>query len=237
LPDELKKYAYSGMVQPNSKDTLIHLSECLIIDMDELSSLTRRENNDVKELITKAKIKIRRPYGRNPENLPRRASFIGSINEDEFLTDLTGNRRFLCFKVMSIDYNDTINHFGVFSQAFELYKSGFKFYFDGKEIDKLNARNEKFRQKSPIEEIVMSRYKPATDIKEARYYLNSAELLTKLNDESKVQMSTTNHIQLGKVLKSLGFMKVKKKGSYKYAVDIINNSNSGQRDSPLQIAS
>ncbi len=237
LPDELKKYAYSGMIQPNSKDTLIHLSECLIIDMDELASLNRKENNDVKELITKAKIKIRRPYGRNPENLARRASFIGSINDEEFLTDLSGNRRHLCFKVDSIDYKSTVNYVGVFSQAFDLYRSGFKFYFDGNEIDMLNKRNEMFRKKSPIEEIVLGTYKPAKNKKEARFYLSATELLSKFNSDTNVQLNTTNHILLGKVLANLGFEKVKKGGLYKYAIDLAHNYDSSQEDLPLKMAS
>ncbi|CAN0602552.1 unnamed protein product, partial [Ectocarpus sp. 12 AP-2014] len=133
LPEQLRKYCYSGIINPNSKDTLIQLSECLIIDMDELSNLTKKGNNEVKELITKARIKIRRPYARIDENLPRRASFVGSVNDEEFLTDTTGNRRYLCFKVSDIDYSENLNYKGLYAQAIDLYNQGFKYYFDGNE--------------------------------------------------------------------------------------------------------
>jgi hypothetical protein len=226
LPKELRDYAFSGMINPTSKDALIHLSERLIIDLDELSSLTKRGNNEIKELITKSSVKIRRPYGRITDNLPRRASFIGSINDDEFLTDLTGNRRYLSFLVKSIDYTSLFNYSGIFSQALFLFNNSFKYYFDGKEIEKINERNEKFRRKSPIEEILLDRYKPASDMYNAELYLSSSELLIELNNNAKIQMSDTNHIQIGKVLTMLNFKKVKKGGRNKYAIDRANNSSS-----------
>lgn len=225
LPEELRDYLYSGMIYPNSKDTQIFMSECLIIDLDELSSLTRKQNNDIKELITKSKVKLRRPYGKLNENLARRASFIGSLNEEKFLTDLSGNRRYLSFKVESIDYKSEINYIGVYSQALALYKSGFKYYFDGKEIDEINKRNERFRTISPIEELISNSYMPAQNRSKAELYLGSVELLSKLNQDSNIPVNNTNSIQLGKVLTKLGFEKIKKNGISKYAIDLIKNDS------------
>ncbi len=232
LPPHLRNYSYSGMINPRSRDTLVYLSECLIIDLDELSSLQKRHQEEVKELITKSKIKLRRAFGRMHENLVRRASFIGSLNNDKFLTDLTGNRRFLCFLVDEFDYNSVINYKGVYSQAYALYKSEFKYYFDKEEIQEINARNEKFRTISPIEEIIKSRYVPAKDKYKAELYLNASELLSWLNTEHGIQVSNTSNIQLGKVLKMLDYQTVKKNGGIsKYAIDTIKtDSNDGILD-------
>ncbi|AXT21001.1 virulence-associated e family protein [Flavobacteriaceae bacterium AU392] len=221
LPPQLRNYSYSGNINPHSRDTLVYLSECLIIDLDELSNLTRKQNNDVKELITKSKIKLRRAFGRMHENLVRRASFIGSLNDEKFLTDLTGNRRFLCFKVDKIDYESQIDYKGIYSQAYALYKSKFKFYFDKDEIQEINARNERFRTISPLEELITSKFIPAKDRYSAELYLNASELLASLNEEHGIQVNNTNQIQLGKVLRMLGYSVVKKKGISKYAIDTI----------------
>jgi len=222
LPPTLRNYSYSGNINPHSRDTLVYLSECLIIDLDELSNLTRKQNNDVKELITKSKIKLRRAFGRMNENLVRRASFIGSLNDDKFLTDLTGNRRFLCFKVSKIDYKSQIDYKGVYSQAKHLFETGFKFYFDKEEIDEINARNEKFRLKSPIEELMTTKYMPAKDRLNADLYLNASELLTMLHQEHNIQVSNTSNILLGKVMTNLEYKTVKKNGGIsKYAIDTI----------------
>lgn len=225
LPPQLKDYSYSGMIYPNSKDTLVFLSECLIIDLDEFSSLTRKHQEEVKELITKSKMKLRRAYSRMHENLIRRASFIGSLNDETFLSDLTGNRRFLCFKVDDIDYKSEVNYSGVYSQALHLFKNGFKFYFDKEEMDKLNARNEKFRAISSIEESITVNYIPAKNKYKADLYLNASELLSRLKDRYNIQFTNTNHIQLGKVLTKLDFQKVKRnQGLSKYAIDIVKSN-------------
>lgn len=233
LPPELQNYIYSGMIHTNSKDTLIQLSENLIIDLDELSNLTRKSNSELKEIITKSRVKLRRAYGRMTENLTRRASFIGSINEEEFLTDLTGNRRYLSFKVISIDYKSPVNYSGVYSQAFSLFKEGFKFYFDKEDIDYINERNEIFRRKSPIEETLLKTYKPAKIASKAHFYLSTTELLVEMATNTKMQMTDTNFIQLGKIMTKLGFQRVKKKGSYKYAIDLVTEE---RETSSLKIA-
>ena len=52
---------------------------------------------------------MRKAYGHNNENMPRRASFAGSVNTAQFLNDTTGSRRFLCFEVEHIEYNHEID--------------------------------------------------------------------------------------------------------------------------------
>lgn len=53
MPLELKQYIFSGSINPNNKDTLIHLAECMLINLDELENLNRTEIGSLKELITK----------------------------------------------------------------------------------------------------------------------------------------------------------------------------------------
>jgi len=85
-PSILRPYLFSGTINPNNKDTLIHLAECMLINMDELENMNRTEIGTLKEIITKSAIRIRRSYGHNNESLTRRASFMGSVNTSLFLT-------------------------------------------------------------------------------------------------------------------------------------------------------
>ena len=80
------------------------MSECMLINLDELETLNKSEIGEMKELITKGTIRQRLPYARNNSSLIRRSSFVGSVNNGQFLTDITGNRRFLCFQALSINY-------------------------------------------------------------------------------------------------------------------------------------
>jgi predicted P-loop ATPase len=222
LPPELQKYMYSGLINPSNKDSLILMTENIIIDLDELANLNKREDKELKEIITKANIKLRRPYGRITENLPRRASFIGSINDSQFLSDISGNRRYLCFLTESFNYNVPIDYNGLYSQIMHLYKENFKFWFEGEENDEINERNEKFRIKSNFEEILFSKYSLPKEEKEVDVYLTASDLLNEFRVSHGIQMNQTSNIQIGKLLTGKGFPKKKKGGVYKYGLKFNN---------------
>lgn len=97
----LRKFIYAGNLNVRDKDSLVKLSECCIIIMDELENMSRNLDA-LKELITKRDIYMRRAYAYTHEHYTRRASFAGSINNKDFLHDITGNRRFLCFEAKQI---------------------------------------------------------------------------------------------------------------------------------------
>ncbi len=80
ISKSLKDYMFSVTIKPNNKDTLIHLAECMLINLDEIENLNLTEIGTLKELITKTHIRMRKAYGHNNEPLTRRASFAGSVN-------------------------------------------------------------------------------------------------------------------------------------------------------------
>jgi hypothetical protein len=217
LPPELSEYKYSGTINPNNRDSLILLSENILIDLDELGSLNRKDEKAMKELITKGDVQLRRPYGRVIESMPRRASFIGSVNDGEFLMDMTGNRRFLCFEVSNINYNSEINYKGLYSQIMHLYRAGNKFWFDSDEIKIIDERNEKFRAKNPIEELILAEYQPCSK-DDSDCLLSSTDILRYLKDKYSITMDSTSSMIIGKIMTKYEFQKTKSRGTYRYAV-------------------
>lgn len=216
-PTELRSYLFSGTINPTNKDTLIHLTECWFINMDELENMNRTEIGTLKEVITKSAIRTRRAYGHNNETLPRRASFMGSVNTSQFLNDSTGSRRFLCFEVLSIDYQHQVAINKVYSQALALFQQGFKFYFDKDEIKDITTNNEQYQVKTVEEELLLVYFrKPLVD--DIPLYLTTSQILYKLAIFSKLPTTTGNVITLGKALKKHNFQRIKKKGNYVYSV-------------------
>ena len=65
-----------------------------INEIGELNGLNRSETNAVKQFLSKVEDLFRVPYGRRTEVFKRRCVFFGTSNDDEFLKDRTGNRRF-----------------------------------------------------------------------------------------------------------------------------------------------
>ena len=216
-PSDLKAYLFSGTINPTNKDTLIQLTECWYINMDELENMNRTEIGTLKEVITKSAIRTRRAYGHNNESLPRRASFMGSVNTSQFLNDSTGSRRFLCFEVVDIDYSNQIDIDMVYSQALTLFHQGFKYYFDKNEISEITSNNEQFQVKTIEEELLLTWFRKPEE-KESPQYLSTSQILHKLSINSKIATTTGNVITLGKALKKHNFQRIKKKGNYVYAV-------------------
>ncbi len=160
LPAALKEYISKAHFTPNDKDAKIMTAENLIINLDELESSTRDEIGVLKSLITTDSISVRRPYGRRAEILRRTASFIGSVNNTNFLTDQTGSRRFLVVKALTIDNSKPVEHPQLFAQALQAYNEGEKYWFDGAEVDDVNANNKKYQVVASEEELLLKYFRP-----------------------------------------------------------------------------
>jgi predicted P-loop ATPase len=217
VPDSLKDYRYSGAIKPANKDSILQLAECMLINLDELESLNKSEVGDLKEMVTKGQIRLRRAYGFNHEKYTRRASFTGSVNKSQFLNDSTGSRRFLCFDVKGIHYQHKVNLDMVMSQAKHLLDSGYKYWFDDSEIAAITKNNEQYQVLTVEEELLMKYYEP-TQEGEQGVIVTATELASVLTQTAKVSLSNTFVNNLGKALMKNKFKRVKNKGVYCYMV-------------------
>lgn len=217
IPKQLKEYLFSGTINPNNKDTLVHLAECMLINLDELENLNRSEIGSLKEIITKTQIRMRKAYGHNNETMPRRASFAGSVNTAQFLNDSTGSRRFLCFELEGIQYQHEVDINMAFSQALFLFKSDFRYWFDQEEIKSITANNEQYQLHSPEEELLLTWFSPCERDK-ANIFLNASQIAAKIAEKAKININDATINKLGKALKKHNFIRLKKNGLALYAL-------------------
>jgi hypothetical protein len=217
VPKQLKEYLFSGTINPNNKDTLVQLAECMLINLDELENLNRSEIGSLKEIITKTQIRMRKAYGHNNETMPRRASFAGSVNTAQFLNDSTGSRRFLCFELEGIKYQHDVDINMAFSQALFLFKSGFRFWFDQEEIKSITENNEQYQLHSPEEELLLTWFEPC-EREKANVFLNASQIAAKLAEKAKINITDGTINKLGKALKKHNFIRLKKNGIAVYAL-------------------
>jgi predicted P-loop ATPase len=217
VPSQLNEYRFSGTVNPGNKDSLVQLSECMLINLDELENLNRSELGTIKELITKESVRIRRPYGYSSETMPRKASFAGSVNGKEFLSDTTGSRRFLCFEATEIEYMHTIMLDGVYAQAIHLFQHGIQYWFSPADIDAINKNNEQFRLMAMEEELLLQYFEPC-DEDEADHLFSTTELLNRLSKIVKINVTDPAKQKMGKALRAHGFLRIKRQHRYVYAL-------------------
>jgi hypothetical protein len=218
VPKPLKEYLFSGTINPNNKDTLVQLSECMLINLDELENLNRSEIGSLKEIITKTQIRMRKAYGHNNETMPRRASFAGSVNTAQFLNDSTGSRRFLCFELEAIKYQHNVDINMAFSQALFLFKSGFRYWFDQEEIKNITANNEQYQLRSPEEELLLTWFEPS-ERENANAFLNTSQIAAKLAEKAKINITDGTINKLGKALKKHNFIRFNTKNGYVYSLN------------------
>lgn len=238
MPKQLNEYIFSGTINPSNKDTLIHLAECMLINLDELENLNRSEIGSLKEIITKTHIRMRKAYGHNNENMPRRASFAGSVNTAQFLNDTTGSRRFLCFEVEHIEYTHDIDINKVYSQALKLKEEGFRHWFNQEEIKEINQNNEQYQLRSPEEELLLTWFEPAEKNK-AQYYFNTTQIANILSTKGGIAITETTVRKIGMALKKHGFQRISKNKAYVFPVilkdyDLVDLENK-QSGEPIPI--
>jgi predicted P-loop ATPase len=221
LPPALKGYLFSGIVHPNNKDTLVNLSENLLINLDELENLNKTELGSLKSLVTQSAVRLRKAYGQFNENLARRASFMGSVNDVEFLTDSTGNRRYLCFTATTINLDHGVDMNMVYSQAYSLYKNGlngkpFRWWFSGEDIKQINLNNADYVRTSSEEELLLKYFKlPQGEGK----LMTPVEIVAYVEQKEGIRMLDNSSLKrMGQALTKHEFKKKSKGNSKPYMV-------------------
>ena len=234
MPKSLNSYLLTGRISARDKDSLVFLSDCLLINLDELDKMNQHDLNSLKSLITRTAIKLRKPYDKYSSNEPRRASFAGSTNCTNFLTDPTGNRRFLCFESIHINFNHNVNLDLVYSQAYHLFKSGFRYWFDATEQLELEKMNSSFTETTKEEELFLTYFdvvkSDAIDKYKKRSMphslassqggllrLTATEIASRLMDKTRMNITCTP-VELGKILNRIGAIGTTAKGRRTYLV-------------------
>ncbi len=77
-----------------SKDAALQLNGRWIVELAELEGMTKAEVNKVKAYMSRQSDNFRPPYERTVVDHPRSSGFIATCNDDEYLQDETGGRRF-----------------------------------------------------------------------------------------------------------------------------------------------
>ena len=158
IPPHLRAYACK-LANSNdlNKDERLRIAEFGLISLDEIDSMNNRELNQLKSVITATDVNERAAYAYTKERRVRLASFCASGNRRDFLTDITGNRRWLPFEVESIQnpFYTLLPYERMYAQAWALAQDPlFSYWFDLDEIEVLEEHNQHFRDESNEEQLL-----------------------------------------------------------------------------------
>ena len=208
LPPPLKQYFYTKTnANRMSKDDILPLAQYALVCCEELDTMRPAELNQLKAAVTMPSIDERAAYAHYHEHRKHIASFCGTGNNPQFLSDPTGNRRWLPFEVESIvsPRDHPFHYEGIYSQALALYKSGFQYWFTKEEIQELNRHNKQFETPRLEHELVDLYFRKPTD-SELGEFISVARALQLISNGISQKLSAVN---VGRAFSDLGFKRVR----------------------------
>ena len=217
LPPQLKQYFYTKTnANRMTRDDLLTLAQYGLVCCEELDTMRPAELNQLKAAVTMPSIDERAAYAHFHEHRKHIASFCGTGNNVSFLSDPTGNRRWLPFEVESIvsPRDHPFCYEGIYSQALALYKSGFTFWFTKEEIQEQNRHNRKFETPRLEHELVDLYFRRPLE-HENSMFMTSSRVLQIIGSGITQKLSAT---RIGMAFNELGFQRVRYHGIRGYLV-------------------
>jgi hypothetical protein len=136
LPTSEWYTSHEGVLTSRDKDALQRIATGpWLVELEELAGLSRSDVNATKAFLSKEEDRFRVPYGRTVEAFPRRTLFIGTTNENEYLQDTTGNRRWWpvkcgeCHPQAVASVRDQL-----WAEAVAAYDAGEKWWLEGETV-------------------------------------------------------------------------------------------------------
>jgi len=156
------KFFLDESIDISNKDGKSLLKQGWFIEFAELESMNGKDVKLIKSFLTKQSDTYRPPYGTKEDKIPRRNVFVGTTNEDRFLKDSTGSRRFWiveCGGEPNTPVYDeeelASNRDQIWSQALQYYKEERQWWLTKEEESMSVDHKEKYQVSDPHEEILL----------------------------------------------------------------------------------
>ena len=204
LPPDLRFYFWENAHNSfSNKDDHIALTENCLVEIEEIDMFKDKDNAELKALSTAIKVKVRRPYGRFTTEKHRLASFCATGNQEKFLSDETGNRRWLCFLVSQIDdpRGWNLDYAQLYAQLRDEYHADFQHWFSQRDQKRVERQNDYFRIVSDEEELLTMRFRKPRRGDINIKHLKSATIAQMIS----YGRSSVSSRKVGLVLRKLGF--------------------------------
>ena len=217
MPPVLALY-YLDKFDLNARSNMeLRLGQFGLINLDEFDRYSSTAMATLKNLVQLKRLSVKKAYASYYVNLERIASFIGTSNEMELLSDPTGSRRFLCVEVKEKIDCSPIDHEQLFAQLKELVQEGERVWMTSAEEQALQEHNLLFSRLRPEQEVFLRLYH-APEEGEKYSMLTTTEIHRSLCLRNPSAMRGISVYQLGRTLSAMGLKRVHTEYGNKYAV-------------------
>ena len=220
LPEELQRFYIDKFDLTSVSGCEQKLSQFGLINMDEFDRYSVRSMANLKNLMQLKKLTFRKSHRSYYSQLPRIASFIGTSNQKELLTDTTGSRRFLCVEVKGKIDCSRPDYAQLYAQLKAELLSGERFWFTSEEEKEIQEHNRFFYRQSPEQEIFFRCFRLPKEGEEAML-LSPTEIFCRLQKKYPAAFRGSNVVNMGRMLIGLGVERVRTRYGSAYRVVLV----------------
>lgn len=217
LPEELESYYTDDFSMSSKGNAERKLVEFALINIDEFDKLPARKQPDLKTLMQTLRPSFIKAYKTHFNQLPRIASFVGTSNSRQLLTDRTGSRRFLILEPDGIIDVDGIDHRQLYAQLLAEVEKGERYYFTKEEEAEMQRMNERYYRLTPLEQLICQFFRVPVEGEEGQQ-LSASQLMTQLSPHAPSLLRGVSETTFGTKLRRLGFQKDHLHGGNFYTV-------------------
>jgi predicted P-loop ATPase len=217
LPKELQKFYIDKFDITSVSGCEQKLSHFGLINMDEFDRYGLCTMATLKNLMQLKKLNFRKSHRSYYSQLPRIASFIGTSNQKELLTDTTGSRRFICVEVLG-EIDCTLPEYAqLYAQLKSELLAGERYWFSSEEEREIQEHNRSFYKHAPEQEIFFRCFRLPSE-EEQGVQLSSTEIFCRLQKKFPAALRGCNVVNMGKMLMALGVERVRTRNGSAYRV-------------------
>lgn len=209
LPPELR-FGYTDSIDFKSKQEAERsLGRFFLINIDEFDQINANQQGFLKHLLQKPVANLRKPYGSTIQEMRRYASFIGTSNLKDLLTDPSGSRRFICIEVTGpIQTNVTINYHQLYAQAMHDIMKGERYWLDDTDEAIVKEYNREFERVDPLEELFLCHFRGAEESEEGEW-LTAMQIFNDLQQKTRDKLAINRIAAFGRTLRKLDILNKK----------------------------
>ena len=203
LPSVLQRYYMDKVDLTSQGNVERRLAEMGLLNLDEFDKYSPATMPLLRNLMQMASLRLCKAYQKNYRSLPRIASFIGTSNRKDLLTDPTGSRRFICVVVEHPIDCKAIEYEQLYAQLKEEVLSGERYWFTKEEEQELQRNNLSFYRQGPVEDVLRSCYRSVEKGEECEL-LSAADIFQCLKKKNPAAMRGANPASLAQILVTVG---------------------------------
>ena len=217
LPEELQRFYIDKFDITSVSGCEQKLSLFGLINMDEFDRYGIRTMATLKNLMQLKKLTFRKSHRSYYSQLPRIASFIGTSNQKELLTDTTGSRRFLCVEVKEKIDCTPPDYAQLYAQLKAELLAGERYWFTSEEEKEIQANNRPFYKALPEQEVFFKCFRLPEE-GEKGIQLSATEIFCRIQKRFPAALRGGNVRAMGRILTAMGIPRMHTREGSMYQV-------------------